>query len=379
MSAAKAGSDKDLEAALCTGRPHCQIRARRDVKGAQSTQLVELSIKRAPDAPKDDDEICDIGEYWLITESRPAVLIAQDCDQQMGPDGVAHADIRLDGTELSLAYVEKQAGDRCEGQDARLQLVPLKVEHEEIWNGRRESGRCLRDNAVTFDWAKSEYSSMWQRARCNAADAFKAQRGATIPSFPAGAAADTARANLKACAALVDAARTTKWFKSSADPKLRLSAAVIDSVLNILIEGTSPATLRVFTAPSTAGDGPLGDLGCEPETQRPISTWTIKVSDALLETAPQSPTNAKLVSRDSNITHLQIQVPPQTARMALSLEDASGAKLQSAQLSAKISSALLPPLTVIQSADVRCGVDSAGSKAPSTSPSRTPLLTLGRR
>jgi len=106
---------------LCAGRVRCATIKRQPVTGVAETSLVELRISHAEDASA-DEERCDQREYWI---SRPSgdVLVAVDCETQWGADNPGPAEVKLEGPQLDVRYVEYQSSDQCESYAATVSLA----------------------------------------------------------------------------------------------------------------------------------------------------------------------------------------------------------------------------------------------------------------
>jgi hypothetical protein len=134
------GPDSHTSAStLCQARPRCDIYRRQSV-GAAPLELLSLRIAHAPDATSDEAR-CDQREYWLVRPEK-SVLLARDCERQWGADNPGPADTHVDGTRLSVKYVEFQSSDNCEIYEATLQLSPLAIEKQARWQGTVQGERC---------------------------------------------------------------------------------------------------------------------------------------------------------------------------------------------------------------------------------------------
>jgi hypothetical protein len=70
------------------------------------------------------------------------LLLAADCEAQWGADSTGPAELTLQGTKLSVSYVEFQSDDRCETLYAVIDLETASIEHQERKTGSVATNRC---------------------------------------------------------------------------------------------------------------------------------------------------------------------------------------------------------------------------------------------
>ena len=141
-SSGSIASDSGVGGAIaqCGSRPRCAIYRRQPVVGVGSLEVLVLRLAQAPDAGSDEDR-CDQREYWLVRPQK-SVLLARDCERQWGADNPGPAETHVDGTRLSVKYVEFQSSDGCEVYEATVQLFPLAIEKQARWQGTVRGDRC---------------------------------------------------------------------------------------------------------------------------------------------------------------------------------------------------------------------------------------------
>lgn len=130
----------------CADRPRCTIRATETLDASSGVALLRAEI--APPAnPTTDEEQCRRREYWL---QRPSgnLLLAADCEAQWGADSTGPAEVTLEGTKLSVSYVEYQSGDRCETLHAVIDLQTARIERQDRKTGSVASNRCKAERAL---------------------------------------------------------------------------------------------------------------------------------------------------------------------------------------------------------------------------------------
>ena len=125
------------------------ITKRQLVTGVTDTSLVEVRIAHTPDASADEDR-CDRREYWV---SRPggSTLVAVDCETQWGADNPGPAEVKLQGAQLDVRYVEFQSSDRCESYAATVSLSGPKltaVQSRTVGNVKKNACRIGKESAL---------------------------------------------------------------------------------------------------------------------------------------------------------------------------------------------------------------------------------------
>jgi len=125
------------------------IARRQLVTGVADTTLVEVRIAHTPEASADEDR-CDRREYWV---SRPggSTLVAADCETQWGADNPGPAEVKLQGAQLDVRYVELQSSDRCESYAATVSLSGPKltaVQSRTVGNVEKDACRVGKKAAL---------------------------------------------------------------------------------------------------------------------------------------------------------------------------------------------------------------------------------------
>lgn len=139
-------SRPDIRDALCHGRSGCVVIRSRPVGVSNSYTVVDLRLAHTADAAADEDR-CDRREYWLVRPEGP-VLLAADCEAQWGADDPGPATTSIEGDHLDINYVEFQSSDGCEMVDARIRLLPLRVERQERRQGTTRRDACRASKPV---------------------------------------------------------------------------------------------------------------------------------------------------------------------------------------------------------------------------------------
>ncbi len=367
-------SDADLTARLCAERAGCRFRRRRAVAGADGIALVDIAIARGPLSPD-----CDGAEYWVVrskaTPSSQRVL--KDCDAQMEADEPAHADTRVEGTDLVVAYEERLGGDLCKGVDARIHLGPLRVVTEKRWDGPSRKNQCIRENEITTDWDTSEHIARWTQSNCKTTPAPSTDptSGAAISKVSLdGSTAPTA---VGTCGTVVDGVRAGHWTtKGAAPPHVRLRAVVIDDKLLVDVEGATTGSLSIVVASAADGDGEHGSLGCASEDDRRVSSTTIHLEDGRTESkGPQAPF-LKVASRDSSAIHFATESIASVGRLALSYESPTHEKLDSSLLRPSPKARDLPPFDGPFRATDRCRLEAGRLEVRRDDSTSDPVLKL---
>jgi len=133
---------------LCRGRARCVVAKRQLVGGVADTSLVEVRIAHTPDASADEDR-CDRSEYW-VSRSNGSTLVAADCETQWGADNPGPAEVKLQGAQLDVRYVEFQSSDRCESYAATVSLTGPKltaVQSRIVCNVKKNTCRVGKESA----------------------------------------------------------------------------------------------------------------------------------------------------------------------------------------------------------------------------------------
>lgn len=130
----------------CADRPRCTIRTAQTLDASSGAALLRAEIAPPPNPTTDEDQ-CRRREYWL---QRPSgnLLLAADCEAQWGADSTGPAEVTLEGTKLSVSYVEYQSDDRCETLHAVIDLQTANIERQERKTGSVTSNRCKSERAL---------------------------------------------------------------------------------------------------------------------------------------------------------------------------------------------------------------------------------------
>jgi hypothetical protein len=365
-------SDAQLAVDLCAGRAGCRVRRRRAVPGADGVAVVDVALDRGPASPE-----CSGAEYWLVRPGSKlgARLIARDCDEQTEADGVAHADTRIEGGDLVVAYEERRGGDRCEGVDARVTLVPLRVVSETRWDGASHKNRCSRENEIATDWDKSAHLARFTQAACQTlpGPSSAAASGAAVPKVSLDGSGEPNQVG--SCGVLVDRSRAAQWMdKGAAIADVRLRAVSIDDKLLVDVDGATSGTLKIIVASASETDGDHGGVGCAPETERHVSTTSIHLEDGRMESKGTQAPFVRIASRDATGVHLATESVASVGRVALSYESPTHARLESAALPAIPAARNLPPLHAPPGA--RCRVEAGRLELRRDDTTSNPVLRL---
>jgi len=131
----------------CAGRPRCTVAETRALDGLSRAALLRAEIDPPANATTDEEQ-CRRREYWL-QRSSGNLLLASDCETQWGADSTGPAQVTLQGTKLSVQYVEFQADDRCETLNAVIDLQTVRIEHQERKAGAVASDRCNAQHVLS--------------------------------------------------------------------------------------------------------------------------------------------------------------------------------------------------------------------------------------
>jgi hypothetical protein len=132
--------DGDVEAALCAGRPRCQLVQRQEIVSLPGSALVTTRIAEPADAESDEDH-CARSEYWLA-RATGNLLLSADCEAQWGADNPGPAQVSLVEGRLNVRYVEFQANDNCELVEGSINLSSATVERHDRQDGVVVHDQC---------------------------------------------------------------------------------------------------------------------------------------------------------------------------------------------------------------------------------------------
>jgi hypothetical protein len=132
--------DSHADAALCAGRPRCQLLNRQAIASLPGSALVTVRIAEPANAESDEDH-CARREYWLV-RAAGNLLLSADCEAQWGADNPGPAQVSLVEGRLNLRYVEFQANDNCEIVEGSIDLSSATVERHDRQDGVVVHDQC---------------------------------------------------------------------------------------------------------------------------------------------------------------------------------------------------------------------------------------------
>jgi len=102
--------------------------------------LLRVSFLHAARFVDDDQDFCDVREYWHI-KGDARILLARDCAEQSGADSQGPVLLTFKGKQVELDYIEWLSSDGCERTLVAVDWQTAKVISWKRWTGESRSGR----------------------------------------------------------------------------------------------------------------------------------------------------------------------------------------------------------------------------------------------
>jgi hypothetical protein len=126
----------------CVGAGSCRIANTRVLAKCPGKQIMETRSTMGSTKPDADAE-CVERSHWLIRDGGTPVLLAEDCESQVGAATTGTSTVQIEKCALTFRYVEQEWDNECIVREVGIHLNGLGIFKESERNGVIRKSGCM--------------------------------------------------------------------------------------------------------------------------------------------------------------------------------------------------------------------------------------------